>query len=189
MISGRPLLACLALGAALAGCRAEPARQDTSAAASTPDTPLAAPPAASGNHAATAAAEPAPQGPQTPPGPPPAAPPAAVLSAWGKAVEARDWPRVRALWGRHGADSGLSPQAFAARWSHLRAPRVTIGSGQIEGAAGSSFYTAPVRIDDGARTIGGELTLRRANDVPGATAEQLRWHLDAATRAPWTTLR
>jgi hypothetical protein len=31
--------------------------------------------------------------------------------------------------------------------------------------------------------------LRRANDVPGATPEQLRWHADAATRAPWTTLR
>lgn len=38
-------------------------------------------------------------------------------------------------------------------------------------------------------SITGTVTLRRANDVPGATPEQLRWHADAATRAPWTTLR
>ena len=34
--------------------------------------------------------------------------------------------------------------------------------------------------------ITGDVTLRRVNDVEGATAEQLRWHLDAGTREPWT---
>lgn len=77
--------------------------------------------------------------------------------------------------------------AFAARWDNLRRPRVTIGVGDQEGAAGSIYYTAPVTIVDGPRRMAGIVTLRRVNDVPGATAEQLRWHLDATTRAPWMT--
>lgn len=108
-----------------------------------------------------------------------------VLRDWGAAIERRDWAATRALWGHGGADSGVSAPVFAAQWGRLRRPRVTVGRGQQEGAAGSLFYTAPVTIIDGARRIAGELTLRRVNDVDGATAEQLRWHLDPAARAPW----
>ncbi len=110
--------------------------------------------------------------------------PAEVLAFWGKAVEARDWATVRATWGDHGARSGLSDKAFAARWSSLLDPKVTIGRGEQEGAAGSLYYTAPVRIVDGARVLAGEVVLRRANDVDGATDEQLRWHIESATLAP-----
>ena len=112
--------------------------------------------------------------------------PDAVLQDWAAAIERRDWLAVRALWGNRGEDSGLSSAAFAARWDTLRRPRVTVGVGEQEGAAGSIYYTAPVTIVDGQRRIAGVVTLRRVNDVPGATAEQLRWHLDATTRAPWT---
>ncbi|MBC2666776.1 hypothetical protein H7F51_14750 [Novosphingobium flavum] len=115
--------------------------------------------------------------------------PEAVLKDWAAAIEAHDWHRVRALWGHRGADSGLSPEAFERRWSRLAQPRVVVGPGEQEGAAGSSFYTAPVRIEDGAKTIAGTVTLRRVNDVPGAAAEQLRWHFDTAVRAPWTDPR
>lgn len=115
--------------------------------------------------------------------------PEAVLQRWAAAIERRDWASVRALWGGQGADSGLSPTAFAARWNGLRRPRVTVGAGQLDGAAGSIYYTAPVWVDDGNRAIAGTVTIRRVNDVPGASAEQLRWHLDAATSAPWTNPR
>lgn len=112
-----------------------------------------------------------------------------VLRQWGSAIERRDWAVVRGLWGHAGADSGLSARAFAGRWDSLHRPLVAVGQGAQEGAAGSLYYTAPVRITDGRRTISGQITIRRANDVPGATREQLRWHADATTRAPWTTLR
>lgn len=112
-----------------------------------------------------------------------------VLRQWGTAIEQRNWAAVRALWGSHGDDSGLSRRQFAARWDVLRRPLVVIGMGSQEGAAGSLYYTAPVTITDRGRKIAGSLTIRRANDVPGATSEQLRWHADATTRAPWTTLR
>lgn len=107
--------------------------------------------------------------------------PADVLTAWAKAVEARDWATVRAYWGDHGARSGMDEKAFAARWSDLLAPRVTVGKGDSEGAAGSLYYTAPVTITDGARTVRGEVVIRRVNDVDGASDEQLRWHIESTT--------
>jgi len=116
--------------------------------------------------------------------PPTSRDPAEVLAMWAKAVETRDWVTVRAFWGDHGARSGLSDKDFAARWSSLRDPKVTIGKGAQEGAAGSSYYTAPVRIVDGARVVTGEVVLRRVNDVDGATDEQLRWHIESTTLVP-----
>lgn len=96
----------------------------------------------------------------------------------------RDWATVRAFWGDHGARSGLSEKTFAANWSSLLDPRVTVYKGDQEGAAGSSYYTAPVRIIDGPRTVRGEIVLRRVNDVPGASDEQLRWHIESSTLEP-----
>lgn len=143
------------------------------------------------DHAIAAPAVPAPDNPDESPASPAsfAAQPAPdlVLRDWGAAIERRDWAAVRALWGQHGADSGLSARAFAVRWDSLRRPHVTIGTGDQEGAAGSLYYSAPVTITDGPRKFGGELTLRRVNDVDGATAEQLRWHFDPGTRVSWTT--
>lgn len=111
--------------------------------------------------------------------------PESVLSLWAAAIERSDWAAVRSLWGNHGTDSGLAAPAFSARWATLRRPHVIIGPGQQEGAAGSLYYTAPVSITDGARTIAGEITLRRVNDVPGASAEQLRWHIDPGADLSW----
>lgn len=115
--------------------------------------------------------------------------PDVVLREWGTAIERRDWAAVRGLWGHGGADSGVGARHFAARWDRLRRPLVNIGAGVQEGAAGSLYYSAPVTITDGSRRITGTVTIRRVNDVPGASAEQLRWHADATTRAPWTTMR
>ena len=109
-----------------------------------------------------------------------------MLRDRGAVIERRNSPAVRGQWGQNGADSGLSSHRFAAQWGALRCPRVTVGTGDQEGAAGSLYYTAPVTITDDARRITGELTLRRVNDVDGPTAEQMRWHLDANMRGPWT---
>lgn len=110
--------------------------------------------------------------------------PAEVLTAWGKAVEMRDWETVRAYWGDKGARSGMDERAFAAKWSTLLDPRVTVGKGESEGAAGSLYYTAPVTVTDGTRVLKGDVVLRRVNDVPGATEEQLRWHIESTTLTP-----
>jgi hypothetical protein len=60
---------------------------------------------------------------------------------------------------------------------------VEIGEpGRIEGAAGSLYISIPVRIQATRKTgedvhLSGEATLRRSNDVPGATPEQLSWRI------------
>lgn len=110
--------------------------------------------------------------------------PGEVLIRWAKAVSLRDWASARAYWGDNGAASRLTEQEFAARWDGLKHPDVELGSGEQEGAAGSSFYTAPVTIIDGQRRITGEVVLRRVNDVDGASAEQLRWHIESSTLTP-----
>jgi hypothetical protein len=110
--------------------------------------------------------------------------PAQALQDWAKAVEARDWSAARAFWGDRGERSGLSVKAFAAKWQKLRHPEVTIGKGEGEGGAGSLYYTAPVQISDGARVMSGEVVIRRVNDVDGASAEQLRWHIESTTLTP-----
>ena len=59
----------------------------------------------------------------------------------------------------------------------------------MEGAAGSSYYTAPTTVvgktEDGRPfRLEGEVVLRRVNDVPGATEDQLRWHLEKVDLKP-----
>lgn len=110
--------------------------------------------------------------------------PAQVLLGWARAVSLRDWDAAFAYWGEHGEASGMTAAQFRGAWDRLRDPVVDVGPGQQEGAAGSSYYTAPVTITDGARRISGEVVLRRVNDVPGATPEQLRWHIESSTLEP-----
>lgn len=107
-----------------------------------------------------------------------------VLDAFAAAIEARDWRSVRAFWADKGDRSGMDDAMFVETWGRLKAPSVVISEGQQEGAAGSIYYTAPVVITDGDRTITGEVILRRVNNVPGASAEQLRWHIDSTTLKP-----
>lgn len=78
-----------------------------------------------------------------------------------------DGPRLRALFAEYGQ------------------PAVEISNVQEEGAAGTLYCTVTGALSDLAdptkplRT--GELQLRRTNDVPGATEQQLRWTARSST--------
>jgi hypothetical protein len=83
-----------------------------------------------------------------------------------------------------------SKAQFAALFANLGEITVAVPTGSMEGAAGSSYYTAPVTItanDKDGRPVRmeGEAVLRRVNDVEGATPAQLRWHFDKLT-LDWT---
>lgn len=85
---------------------------------------------------------------------------------------------------------GWSRADFAAIFDDLGAINVAVPTGTIEGAAGSSYYTAPVAItstdkDGRPVRIEGEAVLRRVNDVPGASPDQLRWHMEKVS-LDWT---
>ena len=96
----------------------------------------------------------------------------------------KQWGSAYLYWGDHGARSGLSLAQFTARWDKLQNPEFELHQGEGDGAAGSLFYTAPLVLIDGQRQVRGEIVLRRVNDVDGASAEQLRWHIETLTIEP-----
>lgn len=105
-----------------------------------------------------------------------------VLRQWARALERGDYNRAYAQFGDAGAASGMSRDDHAKRWSQFKHVEVTASPGTLEGAAGTSYYRAPVtisaeRLDGTPVHRQGQVTLARVNDVPGATPAQLRWHL------------
>ena len=104
-----------------------------------------------------------------------------VLSAFAAAVEARQIDRAWAMLGQ-ASQNDLSEAQFRMLLSGLNDITVTVPDGQIEGAAGSLYYTSTMTIS--ARNAQGDpvkmtgpIVLRRVDDVPGATPQQLRWHI------------
>ena len=110
--------------------------------------------------------------------------PAKVLIAWAEAMSLKQWDSAYLYWEAKGLGTGLTPMQFKAKWGQLGNPEFEIHPGKYEGAAGSSYYTAPVVLIDGQRRERGEVVLRRVNDVPGASPEQLRWHIESMTIEP-----
>jgi hypothetical protein len=202
-------LPALALALALAACQQQPAADngavpagntatagnDTLATAPLPATtpgsadeaPLPAPaPSVTGNEAAA---------------PTPATPPLtdraersetgarAVLLDFARAIELKRFGQAYDLLSP-GDKQRWSRADFAAIFKDLGKLTVAVPTGTMEGAAGSSYYTAPITITSADKDgrpvrIEGETVLRRVNDVPGATPAQLRWHFDKVT-LDWT---
>ena len=113
------------------------------------------------------------------------------LQGYCDAVATKRYGDAYAYWSDGGKSSGLTLAQFrdsfakyAAYDCHLYTP------GGMEGAAGSSYVTIPLKVT-GALTKGGgfvlegPVTMRRVNDVDGSTAEQRRWHIESSGLKPW----
>ncbi len=113
-----------------------------------------------------------------------------VVRRYYAAIDARDYRRAYARWGEGGPADGQTYDAFAAGFTETASVAAEVGlPSDPEGAAGSIFVTVPVIVrarttsgDD--QTFTGTYTVRRVNDVPGATPAQLRWHLESADLRP-----
>ncbi|WP_137679870.1 hypothetical protein [Aurantiacibacter suaedae] len=104
-----------------------------------------------------------------------------VLLSFIRAIELREYDQA---WGMldESAQQGWSKAAFNAFFDGLSNITVSAPGGQIEGAAGSSYYTSQTELtatDANGRPVqmDGALVLRRVNDVPGASERQLRWQV------------
>jgi hypothetical protein len=110
---------------------------------------------------------------------------AAVIRRYYAALNARDFGTAWVQWGDDGPP-GQTLAAFAAGYAHTRSTKVTIGKLEPgDAGAGSIYQPVPVTIDatldDGThQRFVGSYTVRRVNDVDGASAAQLRWHIGAA---------
>lgn len=112
-----------------------------------------------------------------------------VLLGFARSIEQRQFGAAWALLSP--ADQRKwSRSAFTALFADLGQITVAVTTGQIEGAAGSAFYTAPVTItgpDEDGRPVRyeGKAVLRRINDIDGTTPAQQRWHFETLT-LDWT---
>jgi hypothetical protein len=102
-----------------------------------------------------------------------------VLLAWAGALERKDFASAGAM----------SDADYAASFADYQTIDVTLPPGRLEGAAGSLYYEVLVTIsglskDGDPYTLQGPVVLRRVNDVPGATPEQLRWHIQSTDLKP-----
>jgi hypothetical protein len=110
--------------------------------------------------------------------------PEAVVRRYFDLLGSGDFAAARALWGHGGDDSGMAPELFESSMLKYQTVRTTVGqAGDPEGAAGSLHVLVPVGISGEVR---GEpfsnsiaVGLRRCNNVPGCTAEDLAWRIEA----------
>lgn len=112
-----------------------------------------------------------------------------IATSFARAIELKEFDQAWAM-----LDDASKQKWPKTQWAGLFADlaeiSVAVDTGRMEGAAGSSYYTAPLNItsaDTSGRPVNydGELILKRVNDVPGATAEQLRWHVNSLS-LDWT---
>jgi hypothetical protein len=180
--------------ALLAGCGAPdraPAPQASEAAAPAASAPTAMASSSSPSSSSAPALAPSPT--VTPPAPPAATSPKADLSAldsrdcrtvaqaYFDALARGDYGLAARVWSDPAIDQARLKAAFAG----YKQPRVAIAAMEQEGAAGSSYCTVSGTLSDGgdagkpARK--GQVVLKRVNDVPGATPQQLRWTIRSST--------
>jgi hypothetical protein len=113
-----------------------------------------------------------------------------VLLAWARALEQGDYATAFAQWGGEAEErSGMTAAEHAAWWGRFETITVAMPAGTMEGAAGSSYYEAPTTVvgkrkDGTPYRLVGTVVLRWVNDVPGATPDQLRWHIEKVDLAP-----
>ena len=106
-----------------------------------------------------------------------------VVQTYYALIGERKYAEARRLWSDGGKASGADEAAFAKGFEGFTEYHAQVGApGGIEGAAGSLYVEVPVvlygRLKTGtAFNSRGTAVLRRVNGVPGATPEQLRWHI------------
>ncbi len=107
-----------------------------------------------------------------------------VLLSFARAIELKKFRQAYAMM-RGKARAGTSAGQLADRFADFGRISVAAPSGTIEGAAGTTYYTAPVTITgSNGPELTGDIILSRVNDVPGANEDQLRWHVARLDLAP-----
>ena len=103
-----------------------------------------------------------------------------VLKTYYRLIEAGRYEQAWRL--RWESDAGDASD-FVAHFAEYAEYHATVGNpGEVQGAAGSSYVEVPVQLYGQMKSgesfgSAGTVTLRRVNDIPGATAAQRRWRI------------
>lgn len=107
-----------------------------------------------------------------------------VLLSFARAIELEEFDQAYAML-EDSARQQMTRAEFNALFEGFGKITVAVPGGVMEGAAGSSYYEAPATVSGSSgKELTGAIVLRRVNDVPGATAEQLRWRVYRVELAP-----
>ena len=103
--------------------------------------------------------------------------PVKVILYFARAVGRGLWDDAALAW----EDGTTSPAQLEEEFGGQLTSEITFGSGEIEGAAGSLYYEAPISwtANGGEARRDGTIRLHRINDVPGAEESKLVWHIQA----------
>lgn len=104
--------------------------------------------------------------------------PERLLHYFADAVRKGAWEEAARAWS---SDSDITPEQLKSAFTGSSHVELVFGKGDSQSAAGTSFYVAPLVVDfaDKADTDRrGTIVLRRANDVPGASTQQLNWRIE-----------
>lgn len=109
--------------------------------------------------------------------------PERLLRFYTNAIRLGDWVDAARAWS---LDAQMTPGKLEKEFGGDAGPKIAVGKGDMAGAAGSLYYEAPILIDfaDGRPSRRGTIVLRRANDVPGASEEQLNWRIERTSTLP-----
>ena len=104
-----------------------------------------------------------------------------VAQAYIQAVAHDDFAFAARVWN----DPVIDAARLKAVFTPYAIPQIEISKVGQEGAAGSLYCTVTGKITDVANPntppASGEIVLRRVNDVPGSTPDQLRWTIQSST--------
>lgn len=110
---------------------------------------------------------------------------AQVVQGYYGLLEEKRYDDAQDLWNDNSAIGAEDDAHFAARFRGFSEVHANVGApGGIEGAAGSLFVTVPVQVYGRLAANGKpwyrlrQVTLRRANDVPGSSEADRRWHIE-----------
>lgn len=109
--------------------------------------------------------------------------PERLLRFYTNAIRIGNWKDAARAWS---LDAQMTSEKLEQEFGGHAGPKVAVGKGDTSGAAGSVYYEAPIVIDfaDGRPSRRGTIVLRRANDVPGASEEQLNWRIARTSTLP-----
>lgn len=107
--------------------------------------------------------------------------PERLLRFYAAALQSANWDAAAQAWSR---DAEVTADTLNLAYGAGGPFTAVIGKGDIESAAGTLFYQAPIVIDytnDDQPERRGTIVVRRLNDVPGASETQLNWRIDRST--------
>lgn len=109
----------------------------------------------------------------------------AVLIAWARALERKEFAEARSFFSEQGARN----VDFSDRLGQFDTITVAAPVGRMDGMAGALRYSSPVTVTgtnpDGTRAhLQGPIVLRRVNDAVGSSPEHLRWHIESLQLKP-----